>query len=192
MPNSSQVPQHVTTLLSHLTSRAGVQSTLILSRKDGSIIQCTGLLAENATSTPSTSTPTPDPTISPASPNLTTNNTTEPLSPTNPTPNTTTTTAYRPSQAETLAAHIFSYVRSASELSLCLSHPGAKPSTTTTGANGSREGENGGEVEGEEYGDGDGEGDWEELKLLRLRSKRHEIVVVPDRKYLLCVIQDGK
>ncbi|KAJ5141575.1 Dynein light chain-related protein [Penicillium atrosanguineum] len=42
---TQQVPQHVTALLSHLTSRPGVQSTLILSRKDGSIIQSTGELA---------------------------------------------------------------------------------------------------------------------------------------------------
>lgn len=29
------------------------------------------------------------------------------------------------------------------------------------------------------------------MKLLRLRTKKHEIVVVPDRKYLLCVVQDA-
>lgn len=30
-----------------------------------------------------------------------------------------------------------------------------------------------------------------EVKLLRLRTKKHEIVVVPDRKYLLCVVHDA-
>ena len=32
--------------------------------------------------------------------------------------------------------------------------------------------------------------DESEVKLLRLRTKRHEIVVVPDRKFLLCVVHD--
>jgi hypothetical protein len=29
------------------------------------------------------------------------------------------------------------------------------------------------------------------VKLLRMRTKKHEIVVVPDRKYLLCVVHDA-
>lgn len=36
--------------------------------------------------------------------------------------------------------------------------------------------------------------DWDEdaeVKLLRMRTKKHEIVVVPDRKYLLCVVHDA-
>lgn len=43
-------------------------------------------------------------------------------------------------------------------------------------------------------GEGDNEGpereDESEVKLLRLRTKRHEIVVVPDRRFLLCVVHD--
>lgn len=35
------------------------------------------------------------------------------------------------------------------------------------------------------------EGEDDEVKLLRLRTKKHEIVVVPDKKYLLCVIHDA-
>lgn len=30
-----------------------------------------------------------------------------------------------------------------------------------------------------------------EVKLLRMRTKKHEIVVVPDKKYLLCVVHDA-
>lgn len=29
------------------------------------------------------------------------------------------------------------------------------------------------------------------MKLLRMRTRKHEIVVVPDRKYLLCVVHDA-
>ncbi|OJK02018.1 hypothetical protein ASPACDRAFT_1854033 [Aspergillus aculeatus ATCC 16872] len=63
---SPQIPHHVTALLSHLTSRPGVQSTFILSRKDGSIIQSTGLYAFSPT-TRRPSRPTPSPTPAPIS-----------------------------------------------------------------------------------------------------------------------------
>ncbi|KAJ5367927.1 uncharacterized protein N7496_007687 [Penicillium cataractarum] len=121
---TQQVPQHVTALLSHLTSRPGVQSTLILSRKDGSIIQSTGQLAapENTSprSTPPTSS-TPDQTPTAQSSDS------SPASPTSPTP-----TTYQPSQAEALAAHIFNFVSSASALGISL----ARPITTQSTANG--------------------------------------------------------
>lgn len=105
---------------------------------------------------------------------------------------------YQPTHAETLAAHIFAFVSSASELSLSLSHPpdsSSNNSTQTPKINGSRV--NGapegltnsispdGEAEGHEK-----EGD-DEVKLLRLRTRKHEFVVVPDRKYLLCVVHDA-
>jgi hypothetical protein len=43
-------------------------------------------------------------------------------------------------------------------------------------------------------GDQDSEGhereDEDGVKLLRLRTKLHEIIVIPDRKFLLCVVHD--
>ncbi|KAJ5787844.1 hypothetical protein N7457_002834 [Penicillium paradoxum] len=174
---TQQVPQHVTALLSHLTSRPGVQSTLILSRKDGSIIQSTGQLAQKPeeTATPRTqipptdSTPQSDP---------------SPTSPASPQP-------YQPSQAETLAAHIFAYVSSAEALGVSLSRP--KPTVQRPsdghgdahydyGHETSTREADGDDVDREEDG---------EVKLLRMRTKKHEIVVVPDRKYLLCVVHDA-
>lgn len=41
-----------------------------------------------------------------------------------------------------------------------------------------------GESEGHEREEDD------ELKLLRLRTKIHEIIIIPDRKFLLCVVHD--
>jgi hypothetical protein len=184
------VPQHVTALLSHLTSRPGVQSTLILSRKDGSIIQSTGQLAAQESSTrttpPAPSTPDQTPTAQPSD--------SSPASPTSPTP-----TTYQPSQAEALAAHIFNFVSSASALGISL----ARPITTQTAANGHSS--SGLDGEYGSYGNGTGtstpreedqdvQGDREEedeVKLLRMRTRKHEIVVVPDRKYLLCVVHDA-
>lgn len=186
---TQQVPQHVTALLSHLTSRPGVQSTLILSRKDGSIIQSTGQLAAQENTPPRTTPPAPastdqTPTAQPSD--------SSPASPISPTP-----TTYQPSQAEALAAHIFNFVSSAAALGISL----ARPITTQT-ANGHSS--SGLDAEYGSYGnvtgtttvqeDQDVQGDREEedeVKLLRMRTRKHEIVVVPDRKYLLCVVHDA-
>ncbi|KAL4947176.1 hypothetical protein BDW69DRAFT_122628 [Aspergillus filifer] len=224
---SPQIPQHVSALLSHLTSRPGVQSTLILSRKDGSIIQTTGLLAPSTprrtrseTSSPAPVAPAPPvpeeagadavPTTTDAtstSPNSTetTTQTEIPITaaasiplPTSPQPQQPS-KPYQPTQAESLAAHIFAYVSSASSLSFALSHPlGDGDSTPSSNTNGIHKPPTPGTGNGPTGGTGaDGEGDGfegqdeDEVKLLRLRTKKHEIVVVPDRKYLLCVVQDG-
>lgn len=183
------MPQHVTALLSHLTSRPGVQSTLILSRKDGSIIQSTGLLAaqeQNTTHQTPLASSTPEPTQPAQSSDPST------ASPTPTTPQST----YQPSQAEALAAHIFNFVSSASALGISLSKPitqqsGDVPNPSgldgTYGAytNGTRTPQ---EERDADAGDRDEE---DEVKLLRMRTKKHEIVVVPDKKYLLCVVHDA-
>lgn len=99
---------------------------------------------------------------------------------------------YKPTHAEALAAHIFAFVSSASDLSMSLSHPpddnDSKPSSNglnlealTNGITSPRE----------EADEGQEKEEDDEVKLLRLRTKKHEIVVVPDRKYLLCVVHDA-
>ncbi|KAJ5813503.1 uncharacterized protein N7503_000253 [Penicillium pulvis] len=105
-PRTQQVPQHVTALLSHLTSRPGVQSTLILSRKDGSIIQRTGQLA------PQEPSPRPAPTT-----------TEQATLPSDSDPAPAPAQIHQVSQAEALAAHIFAFVSSASALGVSLSNP---------------------------------------------------------------------
>jgi len=99
---------------------------------------------------------------------------------------------YRPTHAEALAAHIFAFVSSASDLSMSLSHPpddnDAKP--TSNGLN--HEALTNRITSPREEGDeGQEKEEDDEVKLLRLRTKKHEIVVVPDRKYLLCVVHDA-
>jgi hypothetical protein len=182
---TQQVPQHVTALLSHLTSRPGVQSTMILSRKDGSIIQSTGQLAQPEETTtprtahiPPTTDSTPLPTAQPTDPS--------PTSPAIPQP-------YQPSQAETLAAHIFAFVSSAEALGISLSRPTPavrRPSNGHWDVNYDygNEGGTAREEDRDEDVDRDEDG---EVKLLRMRTKKHEIVVVPDRKYLLCVVHNA-
>ncbi|KAG5288136.1 hypothetical protein I7I48_10246 [Histoplasma ohiense] len=154
MATSPQLPRHVSAHLSSLTSRPGVQSTLILSRKDGSIIRTTGLLATRSSPSPIRQAPDPAPAPAPASPPMPAS-IPDSTSPTSQTPDeqvthpeTTSTderraeaaqkqiqeqqeqlqpqpqaAPYKPSQAETLAAHIFAFVSSASALGASLSKP---------------------------------------------------------------------
>lgn len=161
---------------------------MILSRKDGSIIQSTGLLAPQESGaprvTPSTSSPT-DQTPLAQPPDS------SPASPAPPTQST-----YQPSQAEALAAHIFAFVSSASALGVSLSKPitqQAGEGSSSTGLEGGYEALANGTSTPQDERDADGEDhDGEdEVKLLRMRTRKHEIVVVPDRKYLLCVVHDA-
>ncbi|KAE8154812.1 hypothetical protein BDV25DRAFT_147041 [Aspergillus avenaceus] len=189
MTTSSQIPQHVTALLTHLTSRPGVQSTFILSRKDGSIIQSTGLLASkpsgsnspNLSQTTSVGEEQPEITTPPAE-------SSSPATPVSaPAPNHQT---YQPSQAEALAAHVFTFVSSASDLSLSLSRP-PESNNGRLESNGAHEGLSNGAFREDGEGELSDKEDDDEVKLLRLRTKKHEIVVVPDKKYLLCVVHDA-
>ncbi|KAK2744138.1 hypothetical protein FQN57_004398 [Myotisia sp. PD_48] len=187
----SDVPQHVAAQLAHLTSRPGVQSTLILSRKDGSIIQATGQLAakpstsntEPTTSIETTPTsPAPDQESTPTEPND------NPSSGSKP---------YSPSPAETLAAHIHVFVSSALALSTTLSNP-------SMSKGGAREYEARNEIKSndnarnassntdksKDENDTLNREEDDDLKLLRLRTKIHEIIIIPDRKFLLCVVHD--
>ncbi|RJE24504.1 hypothetical protein PHISCL_03142 [Aspergillus sclerotialis] len=213
---TTQVPHHVNALLSHLTSRPGVQSTFILSRKDGSIIQSTGLFASSpppSTSPSVSGEPTdPNPSHIPESQSKGVGTDSSDPSPTNvPLPESGASTpqplsqgqskksTYQPSQAEALAARIFSFVTSATDLSASFANPpvtGKESGNVNGNANGSTPTLNG-VREGEgtrEEGDGEGsekEDDADDVKLLRFRSKKHEVVVVPDRKYILCVVHDA-
>ena len=165
-----------------------MQSTLILSRKDGSIIQCTGLLAQVTAA----SHPAPNTTF-PADVNLPSQSSES--SPAPPIPSTP--SIYQPSQAEALAAHIFTFLSSASALGLSLSRPTAKQNDDSQITNGFEGGYdsygNGTSASREEDRDDDSSDREEEdaVKLLRMRTRKHEIVVVPDRKYLLCVVHDA-
>ncbi|KAL4973322.1 hypothetical protein BDW66DRAFT_153926 [Aspergillus desertorum] len=223
MTNSAtapQIPQHVSALLSHLTSRPGVQSTLILSRTDGSIIQTTGLLAPAKRTLVSSgaSNPAPAPRTESAATDTPTDTATETATPSSPSTEAETqqlhsssiasaqtqnqaqtqSNPYQPTQAEALAARIFALVSAASNLGLSLSNPpgqdaddnGVQESGLINGSgNGNGTGSGGGRDEGETEGS-EGQDD-DGVKLLRLRTKKHEVVVVPDRKYLLCVVQDA-
>lgn len=188
-----------------------MQSTLILSRKDGSIIQSTGLLAANTNTTGianANTTVNAPPARANSGSISTTENPAGSVVPTASSPETSASplshqdtnnattlaksanTPYKPSQAEALAAHIHAFMTSASGLTLSLS--GSVSSVPEVGHESRPGGVNGTEDSTADDQDRDNERDEDdEIKLLRLRTKKHEIVVVPDRKYLLCVVHDA-
>ena len=193
------MPGHFIAQLSHLQSRPDVQSTLILSRKDGSIIQATGQLEQLSTPNPA-STPNSDSILENAPQRSTSEQPesadtapTEPTEGESPSPADTQPaqdTPYKPSQAETLAAHIFAYVSSASALSTCLSRSaaGRDEETEYSGSNTQSAPQNG-VTQNQDDNEGLPEED-DELKLLRLRTRANEIIIFPDRRFLLCVVHD--
>lgn len=120
--------------LSRLAVKPGVQSTLVLSKTDGSIIRSTGLLAES--------------TIAPSSPgNESFGNVSANGGGHETLDNDT------GKDAKKVARMVFSFVSAAQSF-----------------------------AEGMNTSD--------EMRLLRLRTRKYEIVIVPDPKFLLVVIQD--
>ncbi|KAI4244295.1 MAG: hypothetical protein L6R40_003021 [Gallowayella cf. fulva] len=125
--------------LARLAAKPGVQSTLVLSKIDGSIIKSTGFLATPANSTSSESSSLAGSDLEKRS-------------------NRNDSEGYKSSQdssksAEHIARMVFQFVAAAKDF-----------------------------AEGMEKGD--------DARLLRMRTRRQEVVIVPDPKFLLVVIQD--
>lgn len=104
---------------------------------------------------------------------------------------------YKPTQVELLAAHIYAFVSSASALSTALSNPSSggdnseieygTRSIPGEGASGNIEA---GRIDDRDTETGSDRENDDEVKLLRLRTKIHEIIIIPDRRFLLCVVHD--
>ncbi|KAI5286210.1 hypothetical protein KEM54_006966 [Ascosphaera aggregata] len=219
------VPQALSARLANLASRPNVQSTLVLSRKDGSIIQATGLLAEdeyqqqqgqpeqqrqNSSDRPAASPPQTSSQDSGAAGSSVADAGAEEEQQSTPpgeekdgeTPEAGDRVSgpkpYEPTHAEAVAAHIFAFISSASALSNVLSDSGGpkkKPTSTTINAAQKEwaSDNNSNNITDSTLGSEEQQNDCGEetdVKLLRLRGKVHEIIIIPDRKYLLCVVQD--
>ncbi|KAK2805513.1 hypothetical protein FQN49_008827 [Arthroderma sp. PD_2] len=102
-------------------------------------------------------------------------------------------TPHKPSPAEALAVHIHAFVSSASLLSTALSSPlGSGDEHDLDNENGNSTSKNEDPAGSNPFEDPalpEREED-DELKLLRLRTKIHEIIIIPDRRFLLCVVHD--
>ncbi|KAJ9500246.1 hypothetical protein H2202_004041 [Exophiala xenobiotica] len=174
----------VDAMLRGLTDRPNVQSTLILSRIDGSIIRATGLEPlekQNNTSTEGSyrwvsarqdAQPEPEP---------------EREGGTGPKE---LEAGDKAGPTEVLAATIFHFVNSATSLGLTLGSTSrsAASSEGTVAAGGYSSTAVASKGDGTEE-ESDSRSSEDEVQLLRLRTKHQEIIIFPDSNYICCVVQ---
>lgn len=183
--DSSNQPS-IDAILQGLTDRPNVQATLILSRKDGSIIRASGSLAtsqsdsaiQRRTYTQSNQIPAVETSSEGAGKNdvVTTEQ--------KPGENETTTGA---NPTELLAASIFQFVNAAAGLGTTLLF------TSNSELFGRQFTPNGTadlpvQVKTDERDDYTQQDD-QEVQLLRLRTRHQEVIIFPDPRYLCCVVQ---
>ncbi|KAF2257307.1 hypothetical protein BU26DRAFT_514008 [Trematosphaeria pertusa] len=130
---AQNTPDETLSLLTRLSQKPGVQSTLVLSRETGAIVRTSGLISNSTSANPNSTLPA----SSGAAPENYTNGKKE----------------GGIQSAEDVASMVWSFISAASSL-----------------------------VEGLDKED--------EVKLLRLRTKKNELVIVPDPKFILVVIHD--
>ena len=154
-------------LLRSLTDRPNVESTLILSRKDGSIIKTAGFaLAEKRQRALSSA---PEPTTDEA------NSAQDPAA-----------DAQRDATpAEELAASIYQFMSAAGALGVTLATTTARQDRE----DGSYHRNDPKQQNNEELVDVSAASADAEVQLLRLRVKQREIIIFPDSRYICCVVQ---
>jgi hypothetical protein len=175
-------------MLRGLTERPNVQSTIILSRKDGSIIRAAGIgLSEErgvSTSAGYQWSQVPGSNSDPEGSERGGASTAE-----KPEESAETQQAARP--VEVLASSIFQFVNNANVLGETLgaaSREGPRSNGAfTAGAYG--EGTNPANTERSYEEDAGGGSSEDEVQLLRLRTKHQEIIIFPDPNYICCVVQ---
>lgn len=155
-------------ILRNLSRRPNVQSTLILSRKDGSIIRASGDIlehrhneietrrqADNASSVDDSSA------VLTEAPRIR--------------------NELKPTYAQILASNIHMFVLSATALSASVSSVDRQARMSPRRNEEDKEADEGRHLSNTAEAD---------IQLLRLRLKRQEVIIFPDTKYLCCVIQD--
>ncbi|KAF2017448.1 hypothetical protein BU24DRAFT_420500 [Aaosphaeria arxii CBS 175.79] len=130
---AQNTPDDTLALLTRLSQKPGVQSTLVLARDTGAIVRTSGLISKSASANPNSTLP--------ASSETSADNYTN------------TRKEGGIHNAEDVASMVWSFLTAAGDL-----------------------------VDGLDTED--------EVKLLRLRTKKNELVIVPDSKYILVVIHD--
>ena len=177
------MPPSIATSLNHLTNRPGVIATLILGRKDGSIIRATGVLSESQSAS-SSNRP-----VSNGSATLNEDEGTE-ISETTSTSERQENPKQEPTPAEILAAAVVTFVSSATSVSgglrdaLSGASSRANPFGMLNGATQNQSQTN------FEKGDSEAGRGATEVQLLRMRTKKHEVVIFPDNRFLCCVVQE--
>ncbi|KAF2798899.1 hypothetical protein K505DRAFT_357082 [Melanomma pulvis-pyrius CBS 109.77] len=130
---AQNAPDESLALLTRLSQKPGVQSTLILSRETGAIVRTSGLISNTTTANPNSTLPA---SLETAPDNYSNGRKESGIQ-----------------SAEDVASMVWSFLGAAGKL-----------------------------VDGLDKED--------EVKLLRLRTKKNELVIVPDPKFILVVIHD--
>lgn len=175
-------------MLRGLTERPNVQSTLILSRKDGSIIRATGIggSGERGFSARATTNQWSQARESPGGPEKSEKDL---LAGDKQAESADAQPGAKP--VEILASSIFQFVNNANALG-CILGATSRDGTRLNGppAMGAREesmdASKGGRTTEEDAENGPSE---DQVQLLRLRTKHQEIIIFPDPNYLCCVVQ---
>lgn len=168
-------------ILQNLIKRPNVRSTLILSRKDGSIIKATGFVGSSTEKTSRhsrdysnteavTTTAFSEESGKDSKDEVSVSKTTEPAI----------------SPAQVLAESIYTFVASAVALAESLGKIDTQgdASTALTESGRGRQGKDD-SVPPDTTSQAD-----DDVQLLRLRLKKQEVIIFPDLKYLCCVVQD--
>lgn len=157
-----KLPISVSSTLENLCKRPNVQSTLILSREDGSVISATGLSSEQGTRNGRRQ----EQDVSTIS------------------------AEEGPTPAEQLASAIFQFVLASNSLSSKMELVSVEKAERLDIASLSDEGKiapSKHQVDRDaDMRDGAG---GSEVQLLRMRTKRQEVIIFPDTKFLCCVVQ---
>lgn len=163
-------------ILQNLSRRPNVRSTLILSRKDGSIIKTSGAIAQDGATVPGhsrnfRSTELSSPPAKAEEDALTEDDGQDLKS-------------QSASNTRLLASSIFGFVAAATALgeSVCSIEQGNQSLTGRASAEKESQDTKPG-ISSQSQPDGD-------VQLLRLRLKKQEIIIFPDPNYLCCVVQD--
>ncbi len=176
--------EQVSNTLQSLTSRPGVESTLILSRKNGSIIKVAGALEEeqhhskNGIASSNTRSPASATAEGVAATSIEDGDTGDEAMETYAEP--------RPTRAERLASDIFLFVSTASFLASSLESTATSKGYDASYQNGTGYAHL---QKGKTTMIAEQEIEANPLQLLRMRSKKHEIVIFPDPNFICCVVQ---
>lgn len=154
-------------LLENLQKRPSVKATLILSRKDGSIIRASG--AEFTTTADSLASTGQHEESAPQDSDVTIQSEDNVIA-----------KEVKPTRLQILAGCIFAHVASAAALGDVLQE--SKSTDTTGPGNPDRKSEHEDQVKKYQHDD--------DVQLLRLRFRKQEVIIFPDPSYLCCVIQD--
>lgn len=154
-------------ILENLQKRPSVKATLILSRKDGSIIRASGAEFSNRS-------------ISTASTAQRDESTQQESGPLGQAESDALHEEFKPTRLQTIAGCIFAHVSSAASLGEALQDSRSNDTANAGNADIKTERE---DLLKKEQRD-------EEVQLLRIRLRKQEVIIFPDPNYLCCVIQD--